>query len=253
MPSAPRYTPAAVSSPPDGRDSLDDGAYDRRGRARPLYASSSRGATTWRPGRMARLALGLVPGLRVMAVSSTFGGLPYLVLGLTAIVLGGLLALEWELATENVRTLHIREVFLLVHAGAIVLAAAVFEMLRFGASLEERYYGSRAPRLLASLLLPALIVLFGGPEVVRLWPRLVEAAWMTAAVIVLGAVPAAIWTAAEGFLASHERLRRFQLAVGGVLASGAVLGVIVVLTFGARLSAWAADVGFVLLPRLLAG
>lgn len=211
---------------------------------------------SWRPGRLSRLALGLFPGLRIMAVKSAVGGLPYLLLGLAALVLGGLLTLQWEVARQSVRTFQIREVFLLAHASAIVLAVLVYELLRFGSTLEERYYGSRAPRFLAAFLLPALALLLGGPSIVRLWPRLVEALWLTAGVIVVGALPAAVWSAAEGFLMSHERLRRFQAIVGasillllviggGALASSAALRTDV--------ATWAANSGFVMLPRLLAG
>lgn len=191
-----------------------------------------------------------------MAVSSAMAGLPYAVLGIAAAVLGALLFMEWQLASENVRAFHIREVFLLVHAAAVVLAALVFEMLRFGSALEEKYYGSRAPRMLAALLLPALLVLLGGPKLVYLWPQLMEAVWLTALVVVWGALPAAVWSATEGFLMSLERLRKFQVAVavGLLLSVGGVLALVFSMhSLRASIAAGAAEAGFVLLPRLLAG
>ncbi len=221
-----------------------------------MYATSTPRPASWRPGRLMRLGLGLFPGVRVMAMSNALAGLPYLVLGIAATVLGGLLYLEWQIAADNVRTYHIREVYLLLHAGAVVLAALTFEMLRFGSALEEKYYGSRAPRLLAALLLPSLLVLFGGPALVRLWPQLMEALWLTALVIVLGGIPAAIWSAAEGFLMSSERLRRFQIAVGVglLLAVGSSIALVFAMhSLRGSIAADAADAGFVLLPRLLAG
>ncbi len=238
-------------------DPLDDVPFDHRGRARPMYATAvPQASSTWRPGRLARLTLGLFPGVRVMAVSSAVAGIPYLLLGVAAVALGTLLFLDWDIANTNIRTFHIKKLFLLVHWGAIVLAVLVFELLRFASALEEKYYGTRAPRLLAALLMPAIIVLVGSPRVTYMWPQLMESVWLTAAVVAIGAVPAAIWSAAEGFLMSTDRLRRFQIVVvaGMGLTVGGGLGVIfAVANVRAAALAWTSNAGFEILPRLLGG
>lgn len=191
-----------------------------------------------------------------MAVSSAVAGIPYLVLGVAAVALGALLFLDWEIANANIRTFHIKKLFLLIHWAAIVLAVLVFELLRFAAALEEKYYGTRAPRLLAALLVPAMAVVIGSPRLIYMWPQLMEAVWLTAVVVAIGAVPAAIWSAAEGFLMSIDRLRRFQIAVlaGLVITVGGGLGLILGIASvrGAAL-VWATEAGFQILPRLLAG
>lgn len=244
-----------MSSPPSERPATTgEDSFDHRGRARPLFATAADQVTSWRPSRVTRILLGLVPGVRVMALSAPIAGLPYLILGLGAVVLGVLLTLQWGIARESLQTLRIREIWLLTHAAAIFVAVAVYELLRFGAALEERYYGSRAARLLAAGLLPALVVLVGAPAVVGLWPQLVEALWFAAVILALGAAPAAIWSAGEGYLLSPERLRTFQLATLGFFV--VVLGGAALLVFGAegvraQLARDASSAGFVLLPRIL--
>ncbi|MCA9551965.1 MAG: hypothetical protein KC933_18140 [Myxococcales bacterium] len=251
------YAAGRVAPPPPGPSDFDPGdhPFDHRGRARPLFTPAGpRPTASWRPGRLARLLLGLFPGARVMAVSSASAGLPYAVLGVAATVMVVLFGLEWSMAGENTRNLQIREVWLLPHAVALVCAVGVFELLRFGAALEERYYGSRAPRFLAALLLPAGIIVAFGPTVVRLWPQLVEAIWFMAVVVVLGALPATVWSAAEGLLMSRDRVRSFKLLVLAFFVVGVGGGVAALLTVEPAKMAvahWASEAGFVLLPHLL--
>ena len=251
------YAAPRVSRSPFGASDSDSGdlPFDHRGRARPLFAPSSpRPQGGWRPGRLARLLLGLCPGARVLAVSSALAGLPYAVLGVAAFVMVFLLGLEWGMARDNTLIQQIRPVWMLPHALALVAAVGTFELLRFGAALEERYYGSRAPRFLAALLLPAALVLGFGPKVVGLWPQLVEAAWWMALVVAVGGVPAAVWSAAEGLLMSAERVRAFKWGMLAYLILGLGGGAVALWSVeSARLavSHWAAEAGFALLPRLL--
>jgi hypothetical protein len=251
------YAPPRVSPPPAGPQDSDSGdlPFDHRGRARPLFSPSSpRPQGAWRPGRLARLLLGLFPGARVMAVSSAVAGLPYAVLGVAAFVMVFLLGIEWGMAAENTRALQIRPVWMLPHAVGLVAAVTVFELLRFGASLEERYYGSRAPRFLAAFLLPALVIVALAPRVVGLYPQLVEATWWMALVVAVGALPATVWSAAEGYLMSPDRVRAFKWAVLAfylLVVGGGVAALALVEPAKLAAAHWAADAGFALLPRLL--
>ena len=232
---------------PEGEDLVD-----HKGRSKPLYKPSSPRPSEWRPERIARLLLGLFPGLRLMVTKSVPAGLPYALLGLLTGLGALLVVLNWSVAAETIRQLHIRPQWILIRAGAVLLLVAVYELLRMGAALEEKPRGPRIPRVLAMAALPAFVVVLGAPSFMDLAPRLLESAWFGALVLAFGALPACAACMLDNM--TGREVTTFRLRAGIVLVL-LVLGVTVWSALGypifEGLQGAARASGFRVLPSLI--
>ena len=128
----------------------------------------------------------------------------------------------------------------------------VYELLRFGAHVEEHPFGPWTPRILASLVLPAFVVACGAPFVLDIAPRALEAAWFAALVVGFGALPGAV----AGGLSDISGTSRQQFRI----VAGIALVALIALAFGlpylgvpmfGGLSGAAQAAGFRVLPTLL--
>lgn len=233
----------------------DEPLIDHKGRSKPMYKPRSPRPRTWRPSRPIRLMLGLFPGTRVMALESFRAGLPYTVLGLLAIIPTLFLLIGWSRTTQELHALSIDERWLIAHAAGAIALLSTFELLRLASFFEEpRAKELRAPRILAAFTVPAVATAIAGPELVSLWPRLVEATWFSSVIVAAGAVIASIWCAAEGTLEEEGPRLAFRVAglvvLAGLIGAGVATGV-----FGAESVRMVASVakaaGFRALPALL--
>ena len=227
--------------------------YDTHGRARPIYGvRTPRPPGAWRPGRLTLLLMGLVPGVRSLVSGQIRTGAPYALLGFGTLLGTLLLLTSYPTTLEALRNLRIQPRFIILHAAAVLALVTAYELLRFGASLEENpSYASRTPRFLAALWLPALFVVTGGPAFVAHAPRLVESAWFAALVLVLGAAPAVVWCALGDMLRDPERQRTFRWGCAATLFTALLVLAGLALGLGAPWSKAAREVGFRLLPGLL--
>ncbi len=259
-----RYHPGsvAVRGPRRGRQSLelvdhgDEPLIDHKGRTKPLYKRRTkrppRSQKRWRPGAFTKLLLGTFPGARLIVLESVNGGLPYAIVGLLALIATVFLATRVGVTMESLRILAIEPYWFLIHAAALVVAVAIYELARMGASLEERTDKPRAARAAAALVLPTLLITIGAPKLVPLHPRLVEATWLGATVLLLGVLPATIRCVFDfGRLFETPRAR---LLAG--LACALIVGIALATALGiddARraIASAAASAGFEILPKLL--
>ena len=199
---------------PEGEELID-----HKGRSKPLYKPTSPRPrkNDWRPDGVSRLAMGLFPGLRLMVTKSVPAGLPYALLGLLS-GLGALLTvLNWSSSAATIQQLHIQPRWVLLRAGAVLVLICIYELLRVGASLEERPKGPRTPRIMAAFVLPAFLVIMAGPAFISAEPQLVEAAWFAALVLGFGALPASAACIMDG-LVTQTHLSRFRIGAGLTLA-----------------------------------
>lgn len=198
--------------------------------------------------------MGLVPGVRALVSGQVRIGAPYIIVGLGALLGTVLLFRTYPTTLETLRHLRIQPRFIILHAAGILALVTAYELLRFGASLEEHPgSASGAPRFLAALWLPALVVVTGGPTVVAHAPRIVEPAWFAATVVVLGAAPAVVRCALGARLSRPERPRTFRWGSAAALFAALLVLVSAVLGFGGEWSAKAEEAGFRLLPGLIDG
>lgn len=161
------------------------------------------------------MLLGLMPGLRLMVARSVPAGLPYALLGLLT-MLGTLsIIVNWPVATDAIKQLHIHPRWILLRAGAVLALLMIYELLRFGAAIEEARKGPYVPRILAAWALPAFCVVLGAPSFVHLAPRPLEALWFAALVVALGAAPAAAACVMDHVATAHNQ--RLRWGVGLVL------------------------------------
>lgn len=197
--------------------------------------------------------MGLVPGVAALVSGRMRAGVPYMILGLTTLVCALLLGTGYASTQETIRELRIQPRFILFHAAAIWTLVAIYELLRFGASLEEGpEHASRTPRLLATFWIPAVLLLIAGPAFVGHAPRIVESAWFASIIVVLGAAPAVVWCTFSDLLQDDpERKRTFWLLTASALALLFVVAVWLVFGFGDAWAKSAANAGFQLLPRIL--
>lgn len=232
----------------------DEPLVDHKGRSKPMYKARSPRPASWRPSKVIRLFLGLFPGTRVMALETVAQGWPYTVLGVLAIVPAIFLMLHMKTSAQSMATLAIDPQWLLLQALAVLVLFCVFELLRLGSFFEERIKGPRVPRILATFTVPAALVLIGAPEVVRLAPRLVEAAWCASLVLMLGGLAGTAWCVLEGSLEDDEGQRSFRIAGIALIAVAVVAGVLTgVLSPSTMiaLGAWTKTLGFSIVPALL--
>lgn len=198
------------------------------------------------PGWLAFL-LGGVPGLRLALLHDARVGAPIVAVGVLLIV--GLILQLVELlgAPSRLAALGIAPRFVAWPAAGLLILLSAFELLRTAAALSEPRPGARWARLLAGAFLPAaglavFSVLFGA-----LRPRWLEPAMVSATVLALGALPAAVYGALR-FSTLHQRHRQISAGLLALLILGGGLG----LWLGrAPLSTQLKSQGFVVLPRLL--
>ena len=202
--------------------------------------------------------MGLFPGLRLMVTKSVPGGLPYALLGLLAGLGALLVVLNWSVTADTMRLLRIQPRWILIRAGAALVLVMVYELLRLGASLEERTRGPRIPRALAAMVLPAFVVVFGAPTLLHAAPRFLEATWFAAVIVGFGALPAAVVCVLDDLaLSGHSRTRaRHRMRLYGGITLGLLLAIAVLLPrlgmpIFEGLSGAARAAGFRVLPALL--
>lgn len=236
--------------------SNDEPLFDHKGRSRPMYVPRSPRPKSWHPSRPIRLLLGLMPGTRVMALESPRDGLPYLVLGLLALLPALFLVIGWPRTVAQLHALAFDDRWVLAHAGLVVGLLVVFEGLRLASYFEEHTGGLKAPRALAALLLPAAAIVWKGPELVGIWPQLVEATWFASVILAIGGVAGTVWCVGDGTLASPRGRLVFRI-VGAVALVALVAFVVVTEPFAEAtlrsLAAYARASGFRTLPALLGG
>ena len=229
----------------------DTALVDHKGRAKPLYQPRSPRPVTWRPSHPARLLLGAIPGVRIMAIDEIRRGLPYLVLGVVALILAILLAVGGPRYADALSLYRIDQRWMLVHGLAVLAAVTIYELLRLASSREDRTKEPWAPRVIATAFVPAAVVLVAAPDLVGFAPRLVEAGWFAAAVVAVGTAPAALWTVLGG-AASGLSPRRVVIGTLGVVAVALLITWLV--GGSGLLGSWgdaAAARGFVVLPEIL--
>ena len=158
---------------PDGEDLID-----HRGRSKPIYKPSTPRPSEWKPGPMARLLLGIFPGLRLMVLKSVPAGLPYALLGLLAGLGALLLVLNWSASTAIIHELRIQPKWILLRGAAVLVLVAVYELLRLGAAVEEQNGGPWTPRIFAAAVLPSFVVVLGTPAVIDTAPKMLESTWL---------------------------------------------------------------------------
>ena len=232
---------------PEGEDLVD-----HKGRSKPLYKPSSPRPDRWRPDSSARLLLGLFPGLRLMVTRSVPMGLPYAVLGLLAGLGALLVVLTWSVSAASIEHLRIQPHWVLIRATSVLVLVGAYELLRFGAAIEEQPRGPRLPRILSALTLPAFLVILAAPAFMDAAPRAVEATWFAALIVGFGSLPAAAACALDAV--ASQRLTQLRLPAVLTLvilvivaASLPFLGVPLI----GDLSAASRAAGFRVLPNLL--
>lgn len=226
---------------------------DHKGRSKPLYKASRPKPASWRPSRFTRLILGLFPGVRAMALADMKNGLFYALPGIAVAVTAVLLFNAWAKSYETFQVLAMKEKWLLYHAAALLGAVLLFELLRMLAALDENIRGPSAPRALAALFVPSLAVLYAAPKVVSFWPRLVEAAALASGVLLLGALPAAVWSIGMAFARSPRAEKILRWTCVGIGAVGFLAAGVVFATMGDTVAAALTRRGFEVLPALLLG
>lgn len=231
----------------------DEPLVDHKGRSRPLYKPQSPRPhdETWRPSRPVKLLLGLFPGLRLLALQNVREGLTYVLLGIFTLIGGVMLSSRWAANVDRIQHLQLRRELLVGHAALIAGTVWVFELLRLAGALAERTRGPRLPRVLASFVVPGFLVAVGSLELVSLWPRLVEPACYSAALLAAGGLPGVLWCAFDGGSRDPEQQRWLRRAGGLIVALGAGAGLALLLSQGDTLAESAQAHGFILLPRLL--
>jgi hypothetical protein len=234
--------------------SPDEPLVDHKGRSKPMYKARSPRPASWRPSKVIRLLLGLFPGTRLMALETVAQGWPYTLLGLLAIVPAVFLILNMKASALLLENLAIDPVWLLAQAAAVLGLFVVFEVLRLGSFFEEPSKGPRVPRILAAFTLPAALLLVGAPEIVRLSPRLVEASWCAALILLIGGFAGTAWCALEGTVESTEGQKSFRIAGIAIIAVAAVGGVLTGVLSPSTIIAlgtWTKSLGFTVVPSLL--
>lgn len=188
-----------------------------------------------------------------MVLGEARRGLPLAVMGVAVAVAGALCALAWSTGEATRDRLRLRAIVELLDVGSLFVVVLAYEVLRLASAWEERRHGGRAPRMVAAPFAPALFAVLVLPGVLRHHPRLLEATWWAALLLVLGTAPAVLWCLLEERIAPEARRWVLLLSAAGVVIP--VLGLTVALVLmpeaATEWSEYARTLGFRLLPRWL--
>ena len=188
----------------------------------------------------------------MMVLESVPDGLPYAIVGLIAMLTTVLLATRLGVTVETLRILAIEQQWFLLHHAALVLAVFVYELARMGSSLEERTDHPKAARAAATLLIPAGLIAFLAPSLIPLHPRVVEASWLAAMVLVLGSLPPALRCLLDfGRVFETPRAKMIAGLVAALLLGVGLATVLGIDDARRAIASAAANAGFEILPRLL--
>lgn len=230
----------------------DDVPVDHRGRSRPLYQRRSKVPQPMRVARWARLAYGLFPGLRLIAMEDPRAGAPMAGLGLLTLSLAVFLTTRWDVVQEMLRRIGADPALQLVHAGLIGLMILSFECLRLGSAFLDRARADIAPRAMAALWIPSLAALLSAPATGPLAPALVEPALAAAAVLWVGVTPPALYCIVDVLLPPSATRRQVERYGPPAVAAAVLLGLgYLLLAPHPEWSAALEGYGFTVLPRWL--
>lgn len=232
-------------------------AVDHRGRAQPLYKRKSKSTSrpsprAWRPHWTLNLLLGLIPGARWMASGQAARGIAFAAAALFVLFPGVMVVVGWTSARASMRALLIDDKWLLLHGAVALASIATFEMLRTVSSVVDSRRAIGTARIVAGMFLPSILVLAGGPQVVRFSPTALEALWFISLIATLGGLLAAMMAAAGNLRPQASPSRRFLIAGGaGLLIVLVVFAVTVNQATLKALAASAQGAGFEVLPKIL--
>lgn len=196
--------------------------------------------------------MAVVPGVESLVFGRFKTGAPYTLVGLATLITVLLLLSRYATTLEALHDLRIQPRFMAVHAAAILMLVTSYELLRFGASLEEhRDYASRTPRLLAAFWLPAWLLVLGGPMFVKHAPRIIESAWFASLLVVVGATPAVAWCMLGERVQGIRGQYLFRWGSAATLLACVIILTALALAFGTAWATAAREAGFQVLPRIL--
>jgi hypothetical protein len=244
---------SAVPLGPDGEPLID-----HRGRSRPLYkARRPKPAARWKPPWALDVLLGLVPGARMMVHGEVARGIVFTVVGLVTLVPAIVVMASWARRTRELELLAIAPRWMLVPFVVLVATVLAFEGLRLASELDRLKRSVTASRVIGSLLVPSLAVLFFGPRVVAHAQSVVEPMWFGALVTAASATAAGLWSTLHERGDSGDAGPDRRVLIAGAVGIVVLVAVLVVsLASGSTLPMLAsasADAGFVWLPSLLGG
>lgn len=139
-----------------------------------------------------------------MAQEDVRRGLPFAGLGVALFIALIIVTSSWHSARNRADALGARESSLLTLCFATLVIVLAFELLRLATAFAERFKGDRAPRVLASLFLPAVTWLIGASPMAQTDAAWVEASLWAAAALTIGAVPPALVSALDAFMPDTE-------------------------------------------------
>lgn len=228
------------------------------GRAHPpsrsKYETPGSPPDRWRPSRLTKMLLGIVPGVRTMALEDARRGLPFAVLGLLLALAFLLIATSWDARQGSLMELRLVQSLELFDGLCLLLIVLAYEGLRLVSALEERTRRPWAPRVVAAPFLPALLVVVLGPDLVHHWPRGLEALWWAAIVLLIGSSPALAFCLLEDQLITKESRKRWVLGWASGLGALVVILVLISVFVPSTAHRWSEDArskGFRLLPLVL--
>jgi hypothetical protein len=201
---------------------VEEGApIDHRGRSKPLYTPRS-GNRPHPLSRWARLVYGVFPGLRTMALDDFQAGAPIAGLGVVVAAVGIFLFSSLDVTIEVLRRIDADPSLLMVQVALIWVMVLAFEGLRLGSSGLDRMRGPRAPRILATLCLPAGAVVVGTLAEASLIPRLNEALFVFGVLAFIATWPAVAFCIADAVLPASGSRDRWERTVIIIAASASV-------------------------------
>lgn len=169
----------------------DQPTVDRKGRAQPIYAPKSPPPPgRWKPPQALDVAMGLVPGLGLLARKRhVSAGLLYITGAILALLPTILVLSTWTDTLRVFQELSIDESWLLPLALVPVISLLIFESLRALSTFDLRKHKHVLARSVGVLALPSLVVVILGAMIVRVEPELVEPIWFLGAFcLVIGLV-----------------------------------------------------------------
>lgn len=198
------------------------------------------------------MVLGIVPGVRTLALEDARLGVPFALAGVALILAFLVVSIGWRGRHLVLGPLRISEAVELADVVCLLALLSAYEGLRLVEELERRTRRPWASRMIAAVFLPALLATVLLPSVVRHAPRLLEALWWASAALATTASPAAIHALVEEHVHGPPR-RRLLVGWATAVATGALVFVGVAQA-SPTFEDWArsaAEQGFRLLPVVL--